>query len=344
MCEGSKGMEKNKQHNQWFKDHVPLFMWTTQVAILSKHVPMFVISKFYVRVSVMWFVDRVEPRNHLGFIQLDTRNSFKIYYCIWAAHLNLWTEKSTLPSNGSVKTDLLVVGKKCCCGLGGTSFSTQPSEIVEWINYTCSWHETKCVASPVNDDWWLVTMVLKYLLPSTWSWLSHQKKMSPSQFPYGSKWKGCLQYRSRTSNLIWWCLVIRYRGVEISFNHKRGFHIFEINDPHFQILVFTQGPFEVGYINFWWIFVKDTSSMGGETMKITILQRETWKPKSKCVQLTLFTWTCHIASPRKGQPAKQTPFKLFKSASGFDFRWKNNKKHPGIKGLKAKSPSKPPYL
>lgn len=97
-----KGDGEKKQHNQLFKDHVTWFMWTPQVAILSKHVLMFVISKFYAWISVMWFVVRVEPKNHLGLIQVDTRNSFKIYYCIWAAHLNLWTEKSTLPSNGSV--------------------------------------------------------------------------------------------------------------------------------------------------------------------------------------------------------------------------------------------------
>lgn len=131
MCEASKRMVK-KNNNQLFKDHVTWFMWTTQVAILSRHVLMFVISKFYAWISVIWFVVRVEPENHLGLIQVDTRNSFKIYYCIWAAHLNLWLEKSTLLSNGSAKTDLLVVGKKCCCGLGETPFSNQPSEIVEW--------------------------------------------------------------------------------------------------------------------------------------------------------------------------------------------------------------------
>lgn len=187
-------------------------------------------------------------------------------------------------------------------------------------------------------------MVLKNLLPSTWSWLSHQKKMSPSQFPYGPKWMGCLQYRSRTSNLIWWCLVIRYRGVEISFNHQRGVHIFEINDPHLQILVFTQGPFEVGYINFWWIFVKDTSSMGGKQRRPRSYKEKPGTQIEVCTTHFVHLAKCQIASPRKRQPAKQTPFKLFKSASGFDFRWKNNKKHPGIKGLKTKSPSKPPYL
>ena len=172
------------------------------------------------------------------------------------------------------KTDLLVVGKKCCCGLAGTSFSTQPSKTVEWIKlHLFMTSEQMCCQS---CKWRLVTSnygaeIFVTFYMELASWHPIKRKCHLRNFPMARNGWVCLQYWSRTNNLIWWCLVIRYRGVETSFNHKRGVHIFEINDPRFQILVFTQGPFEVGYINFWWIFVKDTSSMGGETMKITIL-------------------------------------------------------------------------
>lgn len=85
--------------------------------------------------------------------------------------------------------------------------------------------------------------------------------------------------------------------------------------------------------------------MGGDTFEdYDPIKRNLETQIEVCTTHFVHLATCHIASPRKGQPAKQTPFKLFKNASGFDFPLEKTKKHPGIKGLKAKSPSKPPDL
>lgn len=80
-----KGRRKRTTGSILIRISLSWFMWTPQVAILSKHVLMFVISRFYAWISVINVICevRVEPRNHL---------------------LILWTEKPTLHSNGFVNS------------------------------------------------------------------------------------------------------------------------------------------------------------------------------------------------------------------------------------------------